>query len=176
MCLKGKKCGQMKESAVSKITETGSTPRLTVWWNTKSSATITYNPPLNLKLIVNECFEWASFSWMASVSSLCDFSKQHLMEEAPSWFDCIYLLFGTCNILFFKMCLVKSTKAYWHPKIINFAVLNFSECRSKEVMRCICLTFSVDFLFASCHELESRILNYASLITKPSNTLQYRED
>ena len=62
-------------------------------------------------------------------SIFCDFGKSDLL-----WFHPILLLFDSTKHLFIEMYLVRSTIAKLCPNIIHFSVLDFSECRSEEVI------------------------------------------
>ena len=59
----------------------------------------------------------------------CPRGKNNLLR-----YHCILLLFLSSKLFFFKMCLVRSTMANMCPSMIHFDDLDFSECRSKEVI------------------------------------------
>ena len=57
------------------------------------------------------------------------FLKSDLLRFHP-----ILVLFDLTKRLFFQMCLVRSTIAKLCPNMIHFDALDFSECRSEEVI------------------------------------------
>ena len=82
-------------------------------------------------------------------SSFCDFGK------ITSCY-LILLLIDSSKHLFFEMCLVRSTIANLCPIMIHFDALDFSECRSEEVLFCFCFFWCSVYIFS--WEPESRAL------------------
>ena len=62
--------------------------------------------------------------WAVSVTFLCDLLRFH----------CNFFLFDTSNSLFFSDVLHKENYSLSISKFINFDAVDFSECRSKEVI------------------------------------------
>ena len=64
-----------------------------------------------------------------SVSSFCDFRKMTFPDLTA-----IFSFLMRENLVFLKIFLLKSIKAYLCPNIINFDSVNFSERRPEEVI------------------------------------------
>ena len=69
-------------------------------------------------------------SWRFSASSFCDFFKMTFNLQ----FHRIFLLFDKRNPLIFQMWFIRRTIAYLCPNMINFDEVDFSDCRSEEVI------------------------------------------
>ena len=95
--------------------------------------------PLNIEIAI-EYSEYACLHWAHSVSSFSDFLFRFQ----------IFLLFDTFKPLFFQMFLLRSIKAYLCPNTINFGRVDFTECRSEEVIT-LFLMLSVHTLIINGH-------------------------
>ena len=73
-----------------------------------------------------------SAPWSRELSSFCDF---FLLKYDTEHVDLIALFFFFKPFVF-QMCLIRSrpTVVYQYPNMINFDAVDFSECRSEEVI------------------------------------------
>ena len=81
-------------------------------------------------------------------SSFCDFWQVTFCD-----FTLLYSFLTQPNICFFQMCLVRNTIANLCPNMIHFDPLDFSECRSEEV---------ISFLTLSVCKKSPHVINWES--------------